>query len=214
MTQPYNPLEKMNLGRSVAIALLRGEVRPLSQTLQLSGAGVYAIYYTGDFEPYAPIAEANAEGRFQRPIYVGKAIPEGGRKGGLTTDAAAGRSLSNRLREHAGSIGQASNLRLEDFSYRCLVVDDIWIPLGENMLIERFKPVWNTLIDGFGNKTPGAGRKAQARSSWDVLHPGRSFVDRLQLAPGRRTVEEIVEALRLVYRGAEPQPLDGGPVET
>ena len=36
-----------------------------------------------------------------------------------------------------------------------LVVDDIWIPLGENMMIEQFKPIWNLAIDGFWNKDHG-----------------------------------------------------------
>ena len=42
------------------------------------------------------------------------------------------------------------------------------------MLIETFRPVWNRAIDGFGNKDPGARRKTQFKSPWDVLHPGRS----------------------------------------
>ncbi|MBL8260560.1 MAG: Eco29kI family restriction endonuclease, partial [Candidatus Competibacteraceae bacterium] len=45
-------------------------------------------------------------------------------------------ALRDRLRQHATSIDQAENLELGDFHYRCLVVDDIWIPLGENMMIE------------------------------------------------------------------------------
>ncbi len=68
---------------------------------------------------------------------------------------------------------------LGDFFVRHLVVDDIWIPLGENMLIETFKPVWNQVIDGFGNNTPGARRITQHRSPWDVLHPGRLFAEKL-----------------------------------
>jgi hypothetical protein len=63
------------------------------------------------------------------------------------------------------------------------VVDDIWIPLGENMLIETFTHVWNRAVDGFGNKDPGRRRKTQLRSPWDVLHPGRSFVKKLAESP-------------------------------
>jgi hypothetical protein len=119
------------------------------------------------------------EGRFDAPIYVGKAIPKGGRKGGLGKDAGQGTALRDRLRQHAGSVDEATNLNLMDFWVRHLVVDDIWIPLGENMLIERFKPLWNRAIDGFGNKDPGRRRATQYRSSWDVLHPGRAFVEKL-----------------------------------
>ena len=49
----------------------------------------------------------------------------------------------------------------------------VWIPLGESLLIERFKPVWNMVIDGFSNNAPGKRRFSQHRSLWDVLHPGR-----------------------------------------
>lgn len=87
------------------------------------------------------------------------------------------------MRQHAQTIEQARNLDLDDFQVRSLVVDDIWIPLGENMLIESFQPVWNVVIDGFGNKTPGARRATQYRSPWDVLHPGRTFAEMLAEHP-------------------------------
>jgi hypothetical protein len=51
------------------------------------------------------------------------------------------------------------------------------------MLIENFQPVWNVVIDGFGNKTPGARRATQYRSPWDVLHPGRAFAEMLAPHP-------------------------------
>ncbi|MEJ7653975.1 MAG: Eco29kI family restriction endonuclease [Chloroflexia bacterium] len=100
-------------------------------------------------------------------------MPAGTRRGGFGLDAPTGAVLHNRLRQHASSIQQVQNLDLTDFTCRYLVVDDIWIPLGERLLIERYHPVWNLVIDGFGNHPPGAGRRNQRRSSWDVLHPGR-----------------------------------------
>lgn len=63
------------------------------------------------------------------------------------------------------------------------MVDDIWIPLGENILIETFKSLWNRAIDGFGNKDPGNRRATQYRSPWDVLHPGRLFAEKLATSP-------------------------------
>ena len=149
---PYNPLAKLNLGRSVAEALLLRPVSPLVQTSGLIGAGVYAIYYTGDFPSYTPVAAKNRGDAFEQPIYVGKAVPKGARKGGLTFDASAGTAMRDRLRQHASSIREATNIELADFQYRSLVVDDIWIPLGENMMIELFQPIWNRVVDGFGNK--------------------------------------------------------------
>jgi hypothetical protein len=175
----YNPLDKLNLARSIETELLLRAPGPLRAVDQIQGAGVYVIYYTGDFPAYAPIAAENKNCAFKRPIYVGKAIPKGGRKGGLSKDASAGSALASRLRQHATSIEEASNLDIADFHVRHLVVDDIWIPLGENVLIESFKPVWNRAIDGFGNKDPGRRRATQYKSPWDALHPGRKFAVKL-----------------------------------
>lgn len=200
MAGPYNPLDKMNLGRSVAEALLLRPVADLTQVGDLVGAGVYAIYYVGSFEPYRPVVEKNQNGAFEQPIYVGKAVPKGARKGGLAFDASKGRALRDRLRQHAGSIDEAKNLDLGDFHYRSLVVDDIWIPLGENMMIEQFKPIWNIVIDGFGNRDPGMRRATQYRSPWDVLHPGRAFAEKL--ATGGNTAEALVARLAEHFAGA------------
>lgn len=199
MSGPYNPLDKLNLGRSVAEALLLKEVSPLAQIGEIIGAGVYAIYYTGGFKPYAPVTEKNSDGKFEQPIYVGKAVPKGARKGGLAFDASKGRALRDRLRQHAGSIEEAKNLDVGDFHFRSLVVDDIWIPLGENMMIEQFKPIWNLVIDGFGNKDPGKRRATQYRSPWDVLHPGRQFAEKL--ATGDTTAKMLVARLKEYFAG-------------
>lgn len=199
MSGPYNPLDKLNLGRSVAEALLLREIAPLARVGDIVGAGVYAIYYTGGFEPYAPVTEKNRERRFEQPIYVGKAVPKGARKGGLAFDASKGKALRDRLRQHAGSIGEAQNIDLGDFHFRSLVVDDIWIPLGENMMIEQFKPIWNLVIDGFGNKDPGKRRATQYRSPWDVLHPGRQFAEKL--ATGGMSAAMLVTRLREYFAG-------------
>jgi hypothetical protein len=137
--------------------------------------------------------------KYVQPIYVGKAVPKGARRGGLTFDASSGRALRDRLRQHATSIREAGNLRLDDFSFRSLTIDDIWIPLGENMMIELYKPIWNIVIDGFGNKTPGKCRETQFRSSWDVLHPGRRFAERL--ADSGTTAEMLVSRLESYFAG-------------
>jgi len=55
------------------------------------------------------------------------------------------------------------------------VLKDFFIPLCESLLIDRYEPIWNKLIDGFGNKALGGPRqKEQQKSMWDVLHPGRA----------------------------------------
>ena len=55
---------------------------------------------------------------------------------------------------------------------------DLVVPV-EAELIHRYRPLWNCVVDGFGNHDPGKGRYNQARSEWDVLHPGRPWADRL-----------------------------------
>lgn len=187
MDSPYNPLDKLNLAKSIEVELLKQDVQLLDAIAVIAGAGIYALYYTGDFKPYAPISQGNRGGEFTIPIYVGKAIPKGGRKGGLGADATKGKALADRLGQHAQSIIECQNLDIKDFFYRHLIVDDIWIPLGENMLIETFKPLWNRVIDGFGNKDPGRRRATQYKSPWDILHPGRRFAEKLAdgiLTPG------------------------------
>lgn len=179
---PFNPLDKKNLGASVAEALLTKEVHPLGEVAPFEGAGIYAIYYTGDFEAYQSLARLNQNDKFLWPIYVGKAVPAGARMG-ANLELPAGKVLYKRLKEHADSVRAADNLDINDFYCRFLVVDDIWIPLGESLIIARFTPVWNSLIDGFGNHNPGKGRHAGMRPRWDVLHPGRAWAMSLAERP-------------------------------
>jgi hypothetical protein len=191
---PYNPLDKNNLGVSVADALLARSVEPLQLPEPFIGAGIYAIYYVGGFPAYKPISDDNQNSKFKAPIYVGKAVPAGARKGGYGLDVSPGTVLYKRLVEHAESIDQAENLNVKDFYCRYLAVDDIWIPLGESLLIEMFSPLWNVLIDGFGNHDPGKGRSNQQRSSWDVLHPGRHWAAKLQ--PNKKSAQKILEQVQ------------------
>ena len=177
--EPYNPLARQNLGASVAEALLSRSAEGFTSLKAFTGAGIYAIYYSGPFLQYEPIAKRNRGNRFEAPIYVGKAVPEGARKGasggGKTTSTKA---LFNRLLEHGESVNRTPSLAVEDFHCRYLVVDDIWIPLAESLLINKFMPVWNTIVDGFGNHDPGKGRYQGKRPRWDVIHPGREWATR------------------------------------
>lgn len=136
MPDVYNPLDKANLGKSVADALLAQMPISLENLEQFEGAGIYAIYYCGAFEAYKPLSEANKKGSAW-PIYVGKAIPSGGRKGASLTASARGTTLYRRLAEHRESVRTVESanggLAIEEFAVRYLVVDDIWIPLGESL---------------------------------------------------------------------------------
>lgn len=178
----FNPLDRLNLGASVTSALLQSEAVPLAGLPRFVGAGIYAIYYRGSFDAYRSLASKNREA-WNQPIYVGKAIPAGARQGGIGLGDNPGAVLHTRLREHAESIRQAENLSEVDFACRYLVVEDIWIPLAESLLIARFAPLWNKVLDGFGNHDPGKGRHQGLRPRWDCLHPGRPWAARLQERP-------------------------------
>jgi len=191
--KPFNPLEKKHLGESVAAALLAQEKHDLPLKTRFSGAGLYALYYSGDHQLYQPLRDLITEEEDEIPIYVGKAIPAGGRKGGLGLDVPAGQVLYKRINEHAESIDHTKSLNLKHFSCRYLVADDIWIPLGESLLIEKFAPLWNKVVDGFGNHDPGAGRYQQQKSPWDTLHEGRPWANRLNQS--KKTPEAIRDSI-------------------
>ena len=70
------------------------------------------------------MAKENRDNLWNWPIYVGKAVPKGSRKGGFGLGMSPGTVLYDRLREHARSIDQVENLQLADFCCRYLVVDD------------------------------------------------------------------------------------------
>ena len=185
----FNPLDKTNLAESIRNHLLKRPVVQLPPD-RFKGAGIYAIYYMGNFPAYRRIAKTVSSDEKAIPIYVGKAVPPGSRKGGYGLGADPKNVLHRRLSEHASSIKSAHNLKLDDFRCRFLLVDDIWISLGESLLIETFGPVWNKFIDGFGHHAQGKNREEQMKSPWDTLHPGRPWAEKVE-QPNTKTAEEI-----------------------
>jgi len=169
-------------------------VHQLPPPSRFTGCGVYALYYLGEYELYARIARLNQNARVL-PIYVGKAVPPGWRA--ARTTSTERKSLYGRLREHTRSIQQAKNLEIGDFRCRFVILQevgtDLIVPI-EATLIRKHRPLWNSVVDGFGNHDPGRGRYNQAQSEWDVLHPGRSWADRLRGKPP--SLEEVVEKIR------------------
>lgn len=189
MTDLYDPLTYENLMLGLASRFQSLELKPLSATSDIrliEGPGIYALHYNGDFPTYGPIA-----GHEQRPIYVGKAVPPGSRKG--TSPNPTAPQLRRRITEHAKSIGQARNLGVDDFSFRALAVEPVWITLAERFLIDHFRPVWNLCLDGFGDHDPGSGRHQGQRSWWDTLHPGRSWSSNLRAVKSREDAVAMVQ---------------------
>jgi Eco29kI restriction endonuclease len=158
----------------------RTPIHHLPPPEQFSGPGVYGLYYRGDYELYAPIATPD----YSQPIYIGKAVAAGGRTARPLGGASS--NLIGRLQEHVDSIRAASNLKIEDFRCRFMVLDeverDLIVPV-ESELIRTHRPLWNTCISGFGIHTPGSGRFGQQPSEWDTLHPGRPWVKNLTGKP-------------------------------
>lgn len=188
----YSPQFKSIVDEAIEF-FLKTPVQKLPPPSSFPGNGVYALYYTGDYELYAPVSALNRLTATQ-PIYVGKAVPPGWRTARLTSSTSP--VLYRRLQEHARSIEQAHNLQIDDFLCRFVVLGDVEsdlvVPL-EAELIRKYKPLWNSVIDGFGNHDPGKGRYNQAKSEWDVLHPGRPWADRL--TGSTPSLEEIVAKL-------------------
>lgn len=202
---PFNPLETLSLARAVAKALLEKPCLALPPRESFTGAGIYAIYYSGQIPAYGRISALNAGGKYRAPIYVGKATPKGGRRGRFELGGVAGTVLYNRLRKHAESLEQAENLDLDEFSFRCLVVDDIWIPLGEQLLVQAYSPLWNEVIRGLGSHDPGASRHYRQKPPWDALHPGRIWARRPQ--PNKKSKTVLLKEVEEFLREWEPRQL-------
>jgi hypothetical protein len=205
----FNPLGHESLADSISRKLRAQASVPLPNpdgtSERFGGAGVYAIYYAGTFEPYRELLAPSAAFPEGVPIYVGRAIPKGSRSGGITSRAATGTALYDRLKRHAESIHYAENLELSDFSVRFLIVDDIFIPLGENGLIDLYKPVWNRVLPGFGNKVTGGKRNTQTTSPWDTVHPGRPGAGE---TPNPQTVEQFLIKIRAGIPAPEPDVVE------
>ena len=151
--------------------LTQTPVHPLPPATDFAGVGVYVLYYLGSFDYYSYIARQNQQDCCQ-PIYIGKAVPAGWRTA-RTAYTDQDKALYQRLQEHARSIASVENLEVHDFRCRFMILNGVetdLISAVESELIRTYTPLWNTVVDGFGNHDPGKGRYNQARSEWDVLH--------------------------------------------
>ena len=113
----------------------------------------------------------------------------GGRKGvDVLEDESGpkGAELHSRLREHSETVNGVGDPFGGGFPVPVPIVDEIWIPLGENLLISRFMPVWNTSVERVRKpQTPArAGLCGAPAGRWDVLHPGRGLGAEMSGAAG------------------------------
>ena len=68
----------------------------------------------------------------------------------------------------------------------------------EAALIKLNRPLWNISIDGFGNHDPGSGRYEQAKSDWDVIHPGRLWAEKCNGRP--KAKQRIIDNIELHFK--------------
>lgn len=173
----------------------------LTELKKFNGVGVYALYYNGRFEPYNAL-NSIINGEAIYPIYVGKAVPTGWRQAKSNVlIKTQGTELFRRINEHKKSIEAVDNLDHCDFFVRFMIFSDEltdMISTIESRLISRHKPLWNTTIDGFGNHDPGKGRYQQAKSDWDVLHPGRAFADKC--LGTHNSLEKVLSKIAMIIK--------------
>jgi hypothetical protein len=166
-------------------------VHPIPPAESFLGTGVYALYYTGKNPLYTKYAELNRLA-YSYPIYVGKAVPKGWRQARTSDNLLnQSRELAGRLREHGRSISVGAELALEDFMCRFVIFEadgSDMIGTIEAALIRLNTPLWNTVVDGFGNHDPGSGRYGQAKSDWDVIHEGRAWANKCNGVPTEKNV--------------------------
>ncbi len=215
----FDPADPKVVGRMVSLALLAQPLVRLADIRPSYGSGVYAIYYTGDHPLYAGIS------RSETPIYVGKADPA---NDDASTTREQGPKLTARLLEHAGTIATAAGytdrlpaglhpILLEDFMSRRLVCATNAQLVAEKHLIRTFWPVWNAETKacwGMSKHGDAASTRANKRSPWDVVHPGRQWalderlvnsiepdeiagriVTTLERVPARRDHSELLEEM-------------------
>lgn len=189
----FDPSDPKVVGRFISMALVAQPRLPLSEVSLYYGSGVYALYYDGQFPLYRPISGS------ETPIYVGKASPT---VSNARTPVEQGHTLSRRLLEHGKNIASAkSTLDTRDFKYRALVVQSGWEGAAETFLIDLFKPIWNSetkLVFGLGKHGDHAGTRANRRSPWDTLHPGRTWAGDERLSDAK-SVEVMGRELQMHF---------------
>jgi hypothetical protein len=187
----FDPSNPNVAGRIVGITMIAQGRKPLANLERFYGSGVYAIYYNGNFPVYAGITKR------EHPIYVGKADPA---DPAAKTAMEQGDRLANRLNDHRKNIAKAeTTLRLEDFDYRAIVVQTGWQTAAEDYLIHLFKPIWNSEMGisyGFGKHGDAPETRANLRSPWDTLHPGRDWAHRDRDMKDAKPKKQIVEEIR------------------
>lgn len=186
----FDPLSTKDLTTIICGRFEREPLRSLESELpRFEGSGLYAIYCVASgsdlYEPLIP---------FEIPVYVGKSHSHSSATG---DPAPTPDPLWRRVRGHRTSIGDADNLTVSHFGVRLLRMPDVHCDLGENGLRVGYRPVWNSILTGFGSNEQGSSTRSSARSRWDTVHPGR------RRTFGRETHDLQAQRTRVQERVAE-----------
>jgi hypothetical protein len=123
--------------------------RRLDKKGNFPGCGIYALYYTGDYETYVRIRSGGSH----LPIYIGKSL-----------------TLARRLQEHVSTL-ENSDLSINDFTCKLIVLPHQWILHAEENLIQRYRPVWNVLRGfGSGERERGWNVRKNRTTDWAAYH--------------------------------------------
>ena len=205
----FDPGDPKVVARMVSIALLAQPLIPLRDIRPAYGSGVYAIYYRGTHPLYRDISGS------ETPIYIGKADPV---LDDANTTREQGTRLTTRLTEHADNIAvveaytgrrgyPARPIKVADFLCRRLVCATNAQLASERHLIRMFWPVWNAETKacwGMSKHGDSAKTRANSRSPWDVVHPGRLWALSRRLKDSL-TVEEVRERIKTTLRKCPPR---------
>jgi hypothetical protein len=205
----FDPSDPKTVGRMVSMALLAQPLVALANIAPSYGSGIYAIYYKGSHPLYAKISGS------ETPIYVGKADPA---NGDASNSREQGIKLTSRLLEHADTIATAEAytdrlpsvlepIHLADFLCRRLVCATNAQFVAEKHLIRTFWPVWNSETKacwGMSKHGDAAKTRANKRSPWDVVHPGRPWALDTSLADSL-TPEEIANRINATLIATPPR---------
>jgi hypothetical protein len=196
----FHSVEFLGVIRAVISFFESTPICDLPPNFDFRGSGVYALYYHGDFPLYEKLVQKSGSD-FKIPIYAGKAVPPGWRTNRIQDSTLP--VLKGRLKEHSRTIEQCSNLELNQFKCRFVILNGVesdLISATEAGLIRHYSPLWNTCLDGFGDHDPGDKRYTGKHPEWDTIHPGRNWAIRMrgekrEIEPINKRISDFLDKL-------------------
>ncbi|MEZ5305096.1 MAG: Eco29kI family restriction endonuclease [Verrucomicrobiales bacterium] len=159
----FNPLDRKTSGKASSKRCSKAMHCRLPKSAP-RGAGI-SQFTTGARLALSPAFRTQLRTGSHYPIYVGKAVPKGGRKGAVPPSP-ENQTPFARLTDHKESIEATGTLDINELCSGALWSTISGYPLA-NPVIQKFQPLWNIVVEGFGNHDPGKGRYQGRRPLWD-----------------------------------------------